>query len=110
MTGRLRSIQFVSWLFLVVGAALWILLIPPFCVIPLIWDEWTPDPLLWLIAALASLAAGASLRAWFVVRRDEHELRHCRQCGYDLSGTPHARVCPECGRERGGRSGIRDQR
>ena len=54
--------------------------------------------LLWLVPA-AMFAAGAAL-AWVGLRGrriDDHPI--CRACGFDLVGSLHSSVCPECGTE-----------
>src|SRR5688572_29056352 len=53
--------------------------------------NWVAIPI-WLLALIAGTLT------LLIGRRDSRRLPHaCRKCGYDLTGLPAERPCPECG-------------
>ena len=57
--------------------------------------DWIRPPLIWAAPAWGLLSAWAYVR----LRNhlfDNQPVRHCRECGYNLTGNTSG-VCPECG-------------
>lgn len=62
----------------------------------------------WLLfIVIACLLAGVALAAIGLRGRRVDDHRLCRRCGFDLSGTPDAVICNECGADLAARRAIR---
>ena len=60
-----------------------------------------------LVAVAVALVAGSVLLAVGLRGRRVDDHRLCRGCGYDLTGTPDAARCTECGRDLGRKNATR---
>ena len=93
----------VAWgnpMFSTSGKASWQAIGGPFSIPP--WGVWgrggggMPG---FAVAPLWPIAIVLAAAAFFRWRREKREVPPwlCRACGYDLRGTPAAKICPECG-------------